>query len=263
MTDESASKPITTPAFLRKLAWLAVSGPAAVGIIGRFDESFQLSRVLKSVVLQYQTVTRAFWDLIVRPLPFDVPLNRDVLTLATLIALPIAFRKYVLHRGDRHDAYASAKVFNTVVTSALAAVIVILLALLFVGRDYQLLVDLFDSWVYKLLLVIAVLIYAIPVGVPQLRGFRVQYASAGLLLLLLYPVLVTPEYAQQHGYMWVFFNGAIFLALFTFVGLNIRVAPELPINIVVVATGVFFVDWFARVVAPVLLHWVEQQASGV
>lgn len=263
MASEKRAR-ITGRSFFKRLFWFFLGGPAAIGAVARFDESFGFGSFLKKVILHYREVTRAFWDFVLGWVPFPVPVDRDLITLVLLFSIPVGIRKYVLRQRTTAGEYASAQTFRTIQYLSMGCFLVIVFSLLFIGNDFQVMNDLMENSIYRWLVLATVFLW---IGLsawyyPNTVNMPLYLVLSGAMFLLLYPLLVSSSFVASYGYFWMFANGVLFFAIMVgFASVNIRAYPEQPVYIVVFALGIFGVDWFARDVAPGLNAWLCEHVA--
>lgn len=109
MTRESDSeaKKQNLKSFFQRMLWVLLGGPASISLLSHIDEDSQFSQILRIIILNFEKVSRAFWDLLLAFLPFRVPLDRDLMSFAALLAIPLAFRKFILRKTQPPYSYDS------------------------------------------------------------------------------------------------------------------------------------------------------------
>ena len=135
--EETVTRKDTLKQVFRRMAWILLGGPASINLLGRFPDDFQLSEFLKTIILNFEKVSHAFWDMLLNFLPFHVPLDRDLITFAALLALPLAFRKYILRKHEAPFSYdsPSTQIFVNSLSGLSLTMMVVTIAIS--GQDAQ------------------------------------------------------------------------------------------------------------------------------
>ncbi|RWP51091.1 hypothetical protein [Mesorhizobium sp.] len=247
------SKPVIITSLLKELTLVAMAGPAALGVIGQISEKFKFSESIERIVLNVRVVTRAFWNLLFSWLLIAPPIPIDALTIVILVTIPFLFQRIFLPRAEKVDLYLQIST-----SASIAAIFIIFLS----GSGYLLIQT-----------IMSVIALTWVIGIWELAWKRsLHFAFAGIFLVPFYILFLCVLEANISGsdiedggsnidYLIPILPTALeiiaFILVFCLAANSIRVGARGPLYAVLVAGGIWAIDWMARSGRPALDAWLS------
>lgn len=127
----------TLRSVLKRMGSLLLCGPGGITLVGFLSNQYEITTLLKTVVLKFEKLSHAFWGLLLDFLPFHLPLDRDLMTFAVLLALPLAFRRFILRKTSPPHEYDSVATFSLIMSISSLCVTLLFVTLTLSGGNIQ------------------------------------------------------------------------------------------------------------------------------